>query len=310
MSSNLNQRIANLSPEKRALLARRLRQKKAAANKMQAITPRADQSSYPLSYAQQRLWFLDQFDPDSPFYNISAALRLTGPLDTAALQKTLQTIGERHEILRVNFQTEKGYPVQVVAPELNVPLPQTDLRDLPPAEREKVAAQLAAAEAQKPFDLSRDPLLRASLLRLDEEEYVFFLTMHHIVSDGWSVGVFIQETAVLYDAFVNGRANPLPPLTIQYSDYADWQRRWLESGVQAEQLAYWQEKLGDTPPILELPTDHPRPAVQSHNGAHHKFAIPPDVAEALRQLGQAEEATLFMTLLAAFHTLLYRYTGQ
>ena len=202
--SGLTQRIASLSPEKRALLTRRLQKKRAEIARKQAIPRRKALDSFPLSFAQQRLWFLDQWEPDSPFYNIAAAVRLTGPLDVAALEQSLNEIVRRHEVLRAAFVTEKGHPVQVIAPELTLTLPVVDLRHLPEAEREAEALRLATEEAQRPFDLTQGPLLRASLLQLDEEEHIALLTMHHIVSDGWSIGVLVREIATLYDAFSAG----------------------------------------------------------------------------------------------------------
>ena len=210
--SDLAQRIASLSPEKRALLTQRLKKIRVETAQESAIPKREDPSTFPLSFAQQRMWFLDQYEPDSPFYNIAAALRLRGPLDVAALEQSLNEIVRRHEVLRAVFVTEKGHPVQVIVPELKLPLPIVDLQDLPEAEREAEALRLATEEAQQPFDLAQGPLLRASLLRLGEacsdtyrgEEHIFLLTVHHIVSDGWSMGVLIREVATLYDIFSKG----------------------------------------------------------------------------------------------------------
>jgi len=265
---------------------------------------------FPASFAQQRLWFLDQFEPGSPYYNIPSAVRLTGKLDVVALERTLNEIVRRHESLRTTFATMDGEPVQVISPSLTLPLPVVDLRDLPPAERESEAMRLAMEEARRPFNLSQGPLLRTTLLRLDEEEYMMLLTMHHIVSDGWSMGVLIGEIATIYAAFSAGKPSPLPELPIQYADFALWQREWLQGEVLETQLNYWKQQLGDDLDVLELPTDHPRPAVYTNNGATQSLKLPKRLADALKALSREEDATLFMTLLAAFQTLLHRYTGQ
>ncbi|MDY7076205.1 MAG: amino acid adenylation domain-containing protein [Chloroflexota bacterium] len=308
--SELAGRIASLSPEKRALLTQRLKKKRTEAAKKQAIPRREDLDSYPMSFAQQRLWFLDQYEPDSPFYNIPAALRLTGQLDVAALEWGLNEVVRRHEVLRATFVTEKGHPVQVIAPEPDLTLPVADLQHLPGAEKEAGIMRLATEEAQKPFDLTQGPLVRASLLKLGKEEHVALLTMHHIVSDGWSIGVLVREIAMLYEAFSAGKPTPLPELPIQYADFAHWQREWLRGESLARQLEYWRGQLGDSPPVLELPTDRPRPAIQTYNGAHLSFYLSKELSEALKASSRREDTTLFMTLLAAFQALLYRYTRQ
>ncbi len=228
----------------------------------------------------------------------------------AALQLTLDELVRRHESLRVTFDIVEGRLIQVIQPALPLPLPIIDLSELPDAEREPEALSLALNEAQRPFDLSSGPLLRVGLLRLAEEEHVALITMHHIVSDGWSTGVFIREVAALYEAYTTGAASPLAELPIQYADYAAWQRGWLQGEVLDEQLGYWRKQLGGELPTLELPTDKPRPAEQTYKGAHQQFTLKPDTARALKALSRAEGSTLFMTLLAAFQTLLHRYTGQ
>jgi amino acid adenylation domain-containing protein len=263
------------------------------------------------SFAQERLWFFDQFYPDSPVYNIPTAMRVPGMLNVEALERDLNEIVRRHEALRTTFAVIDGQPpMQVVVPALTLELPIVDLRKLPQAQRQSEAGRLANEEAQRPFDLARGPLLRALLLRLGDEDHVLVLTMHHIVSDGWSMGVLFRELNVLYGAYVAGRPSPLPELPIQYADFAHWQREWLQGEVLEAQLSYWKEQLKDTPAVLELPTDRPRPAVQSFRGALHYFVLPRPLSEELKALSRREDATLFMTLLAAFKTLLYRYTGQ
>ncbi|HID51634.1 MAG TPA: hypothetical protein EYP41_06325, partial [Anaerolineae bacterium] len=264
----------------------------------------------PLSFAQQRLWFLDQLEPDSPFYNIPAAVRLSGPLQITAVQQSLNEIVRRHEVLRTNFQTVDGKARLSIAPERQIPLPVIDLTDLPPEEQEAEVQRRAAAVAQRPFNLTEGPLLRVVILKLAETEHVFLLTMHHIISDGWSVGVFIREMAALYEAFTQGRPSPLSDLPIQYGDYAAWQRQWLEGERREKQLAYWKKQLAGIPPLLELPTDRPRPSVQTHDGAIHWFHLPPKLTNALKELSRQENVTLYATLLTAFQTLLYRYTAQ
>ena len=273
------------------------------------IRPVPRDSAFPLSFAQQRLWFLDQLEPNSSAYNAPAAYRLAGPLDVMALEAAINEIVRRHEALRTTFASVDGEPVQVIAPTLCVPLRMTDLEVLPRAEREPEAWRRAVADAYSSFDLSRGPLLRAQLLRLGEEEHILVLTLHHIVTDGWSVGVFRRELAELYAAFSAGRPSPLPELVVQYADFAVWQRKWLKRGVLARELGYWRERL-EGASELELPSDRPRPALLTYEGARLAMSFSAELTSALKVLSQQEGVTLFMTLLAAFNTLLYRYTGQ
>jgi amino acid adenylation domain-containing protein len=270
---------------------------------------RTRRKALPLSFAQQRLWFLDQVAPGSPFYNIDYALRLKTPINFDAMQQALNEIVRRHEPLRTTFQKIEGQPVQEIAPGLELPLPIIDLRHLPETEREAEALRLAAEEARTGFDLATGPLLRTKLLRLGEEDCVFLLTIHHIVSDGWSMTVFARELGALYTAFCLGQRSPLPELPIQYADFAVWQRQWLQGKVLEEQLSYWKQQLDDLP-VLRLPTDRPRPPLPSFQGAYHLVTLPSRIMDALKELSQREGATLFMTLLAAFKALLHRYTGQ
>ena len=265
---------------------------------------------FPASYAQQRLWFLDQFDPGSPFYNIPSAVRLYGQLDSDVLERALNEIVARHEALRTTLSTIDGQPVQVIHPALVLRIPIIDLRGQAEAARMDEAMQLANEEARQPFDLANGPLLRVTLLRLDEQDHIALMTMHHIVSDGWSMGVLIYELSTLYAAFAAGYPSPLPELAIQYADYTEWQRGWLTGEVLEEQIAYWKSRLGSNPPVLELPSDHPRPAVLTSRGADTSVVIPRALMDRLKALTQQEGATLFMTLLTAFQVLLYRYTGQ
>ena len=263
----------------------------------------------PLSFAQQRLWFMDQLEPGGSVYNFPAAVRLKGPLDVAALRLSLNEIIRRHEVLRTTFAMVDGRPVQVIAPLLTLNLPILELRDLPEAEREAEVQRLATNEARRPFDLAVGPLVRATVLRLAEDEHVGLLTMHHIVSDGWSTGILIREMAILYQAFCSERTASLPELPIQYVDFAHWQRNWLQGEVLETQLTYWKQQLLGAPP-LELFADHPRPAVQTFHGAHQTILLPRNVGDRLKALSRNEGVTLFMTLLAAFQALLHQYTGQ
>ncbi len=274
------------------------------------IVPVPRDGELPLSFAQQRLWFIDQLEPGGSVYNFPAAVRLKGPLNVMALKQSLNEIVKRHEALRTTFAIVDGRPVQVIAPLLTLTLPIVDLRELSEPEREREVQRLATNEAQRPFDLAEGPLVRATVLRLGENEHVGLLTMHHIVSDGWSVGILIREMAVLYEAFCSATPTSLPELPIQYADFAHWQRQWLEGGVLETQLTYWKQLLLGAPPFLELPTDHPRPAVQTFRGAHQSFLLPKTMGDRLKTLSRQEGVTLFMTLLAAFKILLHAYTNQ
>ena len=274
------------------------------------ILPVSRDRELPLSFAQQRLWFLDQLEPESPLYNVSLAVRLIGPLDPRALQHSLEALVLRHEVLRTTFTTTHGRPVQVIAPTLPLPLPIVDLVSRPAAEREHAVVEQAREEAQRPFDLARGPLVRSRLLRLGGEDHVLLLTLHHGVSDGWSTSIVCRETARLYHALRSGTVPDLPALPVQYADFACWQRQWLSGEILETQLAYWKTRLAGAPPYVDLPADRPRPAVRSFRGARRSFELSPTLSRALRTLSRKEGATLFMTLLAAFQTLLCRYTGQ
>jgi amino acid adenylation domain-containing protein/non-ribosomal peptide synthase protein (TIGR01720 family) len=264
----------------------------------------------PLSFSQQRLWFINQLEPESAAYNLPTVVRLSGHLQVDGLERTVNEIVSRHEVLRTTFAQEGGRPVQVVAPAQPQSIELIDLSALADNEREVQARTLISEEARRPFDLSRGPLLRVRLLQLRRDEYILMLTMHHIVSDGWSMGLLVREVTALYEAFVEGRPSPLGSLPIQYADFAVWQREWLQGEALDEQLDYWKRQLANAPQLLELPTDRPRPAVQSYRGARVPVSVSKPVAAELKKLSQREGATLFMTLLAAFQTLLYRYSGQ
>jgi amino acid adenylation domain-containing protein/FkbM family methyltransferase len=274
------------------------------------ITSFERNADMPLSYAQQRLWFLDQLEPDSPFYNSPIAMRLTGQLNVRALKQTLSEIVRRHEVLRTTFPVINGKPAQVIAPSTELLFIVKDLSEVEPAQRELEARRIAVQEAEKPFDLAKGPLFWGTLLRLAEDEHIVILAIHHIVSDGWSKGVLVREVGILYEAFSSGRTSPLAELPLQYSDYALWQRDWLSGEVLDRQLEYWQEYLAGAIAVLELPADRVRPAAQSFAGAHERFRLPAELLQALKTLSRHEGVTLFMTLLGAFQILLYRYTGQ
>ncbi|HEX3128839.1 MAG TPA: amino acid adenylation domain-containing protein [Thermoanaerobaculia bacterium] len=264
----------------------------------------------PLSFAQERLWFLDRLEPGGVLYNVPSALRATGRLDVAALAAALNEIVRRHEALRTTFDQHEGRPFQAVAPELHVPVPVVDLTALPGDRREAEARLALSSEAAQPFDLHRGPLLRALLVRNGDEDWAMLLNMHHIVSDGWSVGVLTAEMAALYRAFLDGRPSALPPLPVQYADFAVWQRQWLRGEVLEAQIAYWRERLQGVRTVLDLPTDHPRPPVQSFRGGHRPMRLPAPVPQALREVARDSGATLFMVLLAGLQAILHRYTGQ
>ncbi|MEM7556368.1 MAG: condensation domain-containing protein, partial [Cyanobacteria bacterium P01_A01_bin.84] len=272
------------------------------------VTPRTDK--LPLSFAQQRLWFLEQLQPGSSTYHIPTAVRLTGSLNVEVLQQVINTIIQRHEVLRTNFKTVDEELIQVISPSKELNLNSINLQFIPEAEQEIKVKQIVIEEARKPFDLEQDLLLRVTLLELDDTEYVILLTMHHIVSDGWSMEVLVKEIATLYAAFSQNLPSPLTPLLIQYADFAVWQRHWLQGEVLATQLGYWKQKLGGTLPVIQLPTDFPRSRVQSFRGDTVSFKFPSEISDKLKSIAKAEEATLFMTLLAGFKILLYRYTGQ
>ncbi|HKH43314.1 MAG TPA: amino acid adenylation domain-containing protein, partial [Thermoanaerobaculia bacterium] len=267
----------------------------------------------PLSFAQQRLWFIDRVQPGSPLYNVPAALRVEGPLDAAVLARCLGEIVRRHEALRTVFIASQGTPVQVVQPPAPVALPVVDLSALAPYRRQTQALALAGEEAARPFDLGRGPLVRCLLVRLAERDHAVVLTLHHIASDGWSMGILVREIATLYPALSEntaGRPSPLPELPVQYVDFSVWQRSWLRGEVLEHEIAFWRGQLAGLPPLLELPTDRPRPAVLSYRGATRPLHLPPGLVRQAEALGRREGATLFMVLLAAFQALLARLSGQ
>jgi amino acid adenylation domain-containing protein len=262
---------------------------------------------FPLTFAQQRLWFLDQLEPGNTAYNIISALRMAGPLDTAAMERAVADLLRRHEPLRTVFRTADGQPVQVVLPFLAPRIPVEPV-DAPEGERHPAALRIVAEEQARPFDLAKGPLFRARMLRLGEDDHVLVLAMHHIVTDGWSIGVLYRELCASYAAYVEGREPELPPLPIQYADYAVWER--AQAGRMEEQLAYWRTTLRGAPALLDLPLDRPRPPVQTHAGGMVRLKYPPAFGETMRTLAQRLEVTPFMVVLAAFYALLSRWSGQ
>lgn len=312
--SNIREQLAGLSPAKRALIELKLLRKKAAAGEpLKLISRRPDGVPAPLSYYQQGLWVLSQLMPDTSLYHIPKAMRFTGNLDVEALQRTLDCIVERHEALRTSFATTDDAPVQIVSDRLTIDLPLLDLQHLPEAEQEPETQRILGEEGRRLFDLSRGPLFRALLLRLHEQEHILIVTAHHIVTDGWSVGVLHHELMAVYEAFADGKPSPLPDLPVQYPDYAYWHRQWFQGEVYESQLEYWKNQFKTAPPVLELPTDHARPSVQAHvafQGSKQKLSLSKELTRQLKAFCQKEEATLFMVLLAAYQILLHRYTGE
>ncbi|HEX2203314.1 MAG TPA: amino acid adenylation domain-containing protein, partial [Longimicrobium sp.] len=274
-----------------------------------SVVPVGRDRPLPLSFAQERLWFLDQLESDSAFYNIPVALRLSGAMDVSALERALGEIVRRHEALRTTFPEVDGAPVQAIAPFGGFALPVGDLSALEETEREAEVRRRVADDAARPFDLTHGPLFRAALLRLSAEEHVLVLSMHHVVSDGWSLGVLFRELSALYEAYAEGRESPLADLPVQYADFAVWQRAQLRGETLERQLAYWKGRLAGAPALLELPTDHPRPAVQTYRGAEEAVELPAGLLQRLEALGWGEGATLYMVLLSAFQLLLSKYAG-
>jgi amino acid adenylation domain-containing protein len=296
--------------EERELL-RRLLEKEGLASPAAVTTPSVVHESAPLSYGQEQVWFLDQLQPGKDFYNVVLEFDLRGKLDSSVLERSLEEIVHRHGTLRTCFVLKDGRPEQKIEPVVKFRLGKLDVRDQAGVEnRRKQAEDLVSAEAAKPFDLQRAPLLRAILIQVGEQEHVLGLSIHHIVFDEWSLGVLQRELGLLYAAYLQGQQSPLKEMPVQYADYTLWQAQWLKEKVLVQQLAYWKKQLTGMPAVLELPTDKPRPALPQHRNQLHSRAIRRDLWEGLKRLGREEGATLFMTLLAAYEVLLLRYTGQ
>ena len=301
--------MTSISTERQKLLAMLLKDEGISVSRSPSIPCRSVVSPTPLSFAQQRLWFLDQIMSPNAAFNTPAVARLKGEVNVAALERSFNEIIRRHETLRTSFTFADTQPLQVIAAEYKLTLPVVDLRAEPEERRAAVAERLMMEQVEQPFDLACGPLLRVKLLRLGQAEYLVVLVLHHIISDGWSMGVLLGEMGRLYEGFVAGRETELEELPIQYGDYAEWQRNWLSGAVLEEQLEYWRRQLAGMA-ALQLPTDRPRPPTQSFRGAAYSFYISAELTTALRALSKREGVTLFMTLMATLQTLFYRYTGQ
>jgi thioesterase domain-containing protein/acyl carrier protein len=297
--------------ERKAEILAFLQQANAATNtQLPPLLPVTRDGNLPLSLAQERLWFLEQLTPGTSVYNLVLAFRLTGSLNQTAMEQSLREIVRRQEILRTSFPAVDGQPIPIISPESSLRLPVIDLRELPTSERDAQAQRLANEEARQPFDLAQEPLWRVKLLCLAEEEHLFVLTLHHIISDGWSFSVFLRELTELYKAFAAGEPSPLPELPIQYADFASWQRQWLQGERLESQLNYWKQQLSGNVPPLQLPTARPYSTAQTYQGARQSLVLPKNLTDELKSLSQREGVTLFITLMAGFQTLLHRYTGQ
>ncbi|MGZ4164927.1 MAG: amino acid adenylation domain-containing protein, partial [Tumebacillaceae bacterium] len=275
-----------------------------------AILPVARDGQLPASFAQQRLWFAEQMESNTAMYNMYEVVRLTGKLDRAALLRSLNEITRRHEALRTTFAEVEGLPVQVIQPFAPLEMPLIDLQGYAEEVREAEAIRIAEGEAQRPFDLKKDLLIRPSLLKLGEEKHILLVSTHHIANDGWSTGVFYRELKALYEAFTSGQPSPLPELPIQYADFAAWQRKYMQGDALETQLSYWREQLGGELPVMQLPSDRPRPNKPVCRGDFYSVQVPQPLADELKRLSQRMGASLYMTLLAGFETLMYRYSGQ
>ncbi len=302
-------RRSKLSPAKQAILEKRLRGQHESNTQKIVIPCHTQHSPAPLSFAQQRLWFLQQLEPQSSTYNEFACIHLEGVLNLAALEKSFNEIVKRHEALRTNFQTREGQAVTIISPVKPLYLPLLDISELPVNQREAQVKQLALAEAQQPFDLNNGLLLRVKILLLSKEEHLLLVTIHHIAFDGWSLGIFIQEFSTLYAAFSTGKSSPLAELPIQYADFSYWQNQWLQGEVMEKELSYWKQQLANLP-VLELPTDYPRPKIQTFRGTKQHLELSKELCEEIKALSYREGVTLFMTLVTVFKTLMHYYAKQ
>jgi amino acid adenylation domain-containing protein/non-ribosomal peptide synthase protein (TIGR01720 family) len=308
--STISEDITKLSAMQRKLLEKLLKQEGMDISQLPIIPQARDGRPLPLSFAQQRLWFFDQWQPGSPVFNISRAVHLHGNLNIAAFEHSLEEIMRRHEILRTTFTTVDGQPSQVISSSSRWHLSHSNIEETATSAQEADVQRIVMEETHRPFDLVRGPLLRIRLIQLAPHEYVFVLVMHHIISDGWSVSVFMQELTSLYNAYTQGAPSHLPELPIQYADFAAWQRAWMQGDVLAKQLEYWKPQLENAPAVLQLPTDRPRTPFPTFHGSTYEFSLPKKLSEQIQGLGMQEGTTLFMTLLAAFQLLLARYSGQ
>ncbi len=307
---DLLQNVSKLSPEKRKLLELLLKEKDIDVTKSRILPQSRQTNRFPLSYAQQRMWFLDRMEPGNPMYNNPAAVSIKGKVNVGAIRKALAEMGKRHEVLRTVFEDEGGIPVQIIQDKVKLQLRELDFSHLPEAEKQDALHQESTLEAQRPFDLSAGPLLRTTLIRLGADDYAFLLTMHHIISDAWTLNIFIKEFAELYEGFAKERPIELAALPIQYVDFACWQRDYLTGDVLQEQLSYWSKVLDGADKAMDLPLDHPRPKMQTFNGDVAYFKVDAAVARQLEDFSKKQDVTLFMTALAAIDLLFYRYSGQ
>ena len=301
---------AALSPEKRVLLELLIKEKRKASVEQQRIRRAGNTDVYPLSFEQERLWFLHLLEPASLMHHLNRITTLDGPLDAGALQESFDEIVRRHEILRTTIRFAGESAVQIVAPPPRGVLTIVDLRSLPEAEQDKRGRQLALEQAREPFDMVHGPLMRAALVRLRNDKHTLLLTLHHVITDWWSFGVFYRELSILHRSFSSGTTSPLPELPIQYGDFARWQREWLQGRELERLLSYWRKQLSGCNQLLNLPLDRPRPLMQTFQGRRLYFALPKDLYQKLEKLGHAEDVTTFVTCLAVFQVLLHRYTGQ
>jgi len=308
--SDFSQRIASLSPQKLEQLAQLLARRQESVPSAQTITRRKSTGPAPLSFAQRRMWFLHQLDPTSAAFNIALAMRLTGPVDLSAMERSLLEVTRRHESLRTTFDEIDGEPVQIVNPPGKRALTTIDLSAFNKDERRSERRAFAKAEALRPFDLRLGPLQRATVIRLSPAEHILLLVVHHIVSDGWSMGLLVKEIGDLYSAYSRGEEPQLSELPLQYADYAQWQKEWLASHGLQQQLKYWREQLAGAPPVLDLQTDWERPAVLGQSGAVQLLKLDVELVQRIRELAKASQVTLFTLMLAVFKVLLHRYTGQ
>ncbi|NOY58552.1 MAG: hypothetical protein GXO75_06420, partial [Calditrichaeota bacterium] len=309
--SDVSKKLGNLSPEKIELLRKKLQKQQASRKQIKTIPKRTDQSLYPMSTAQKRLWFLDQLDSGSAFYNIPSALRISGQLDIAAMEGAINDLVARHEILRSYYTIGNGgEPVQNIRPELFVPLHVIDLQATPAHELDARIKKFLGDIAATSFDLSNAPLLSATLFDLPQNDFILMLNMHHIIADGWSIGIILQEILTFYATREKNISAPLPDPKLQFADYAQWQQDRVSAELLDDQLEYWKKYLQGMPPALETITDFPRPAVQSHDGKQFKFALDPAVAKKLGQLSNAHNVSLFNTFMAAVQLFFYKYTQQ
>ena len=308
--SRRRERLATLSPAKRAILLKALQKEAMLSGKSEVIGKRPAQDTAPVSFAQQRLLFIDHLFPGSPSYNIPAGVRLRGPLNASVLERCFQEEVNRHEALRTVFGFVNGEPVQQISPAASVRLPLVDLSALPDSQRESAARELAKREARQEYQLDRGPLVRLSLLRLSEDDHIALLTMHHIISDAWSIDIFISELASLYEAFTTEQSSSLPELPIQYGDYAYWQIQHSQETLFNTQMDYWKKQLQGVTAIPKLTTDWPRPATQTFNGAQQQLAFDKELLGRLQGLSHRTRTTPFIILLAVLKIVLHVFTGQ